>query len=47
MALVLGMFWKKTCQYATIDEKMCKNLKYLSIKLVGRFTKVYNLAQKI
>jgi hypothetical protein len=26
------MFFSKACQYATIDEKVCKNLKYVSIK---------------
>jgi len=27
-----GHVFSKACQYATIDDKVCKNLKYVSIK---------------
>ncbi len=27
-----GHSFSKACQYATIDDKICKNLKYASIK---------------
>jgi hypothetical protein len=27
-----GHVFSKTCQYATIDDKVCKNLKYVSNK---------------
>ncbi len=28
-----GHVFSKTCQYATTEEKVCKNLKFVSIKL--------------
>jgi hypothetical protein len=27
------MFFSKACQYAIIDEKLCKNLKYVNMKV--------------
>lgn len=38
----------KTCQYATMDEKVHKGLKYVFIKIAQKgYVKVFHLAQKI
>jgi hypothetical protein len=29
---ILAMFFSKACQYATTDEKVCKNIKFVSTK---------------
>jgi hypothetical protein len=30
--ICFGHVFSKACEYATIDDKVCKNLKYVSIK---------------
>jgi hypothetical protein len=42
-----GHVFSKACQYATINDKVCKNLKYVSIICLGKFDKKHYLAKEI
>jgi hypothetical protein len=44
--ICFGHVFSKACQYATIDEKVCRNIRYVSIKAIqANLQKVYYLAQ--
>ncbi len=44
--ICFGHAFSKACQYATIDEKVCRNIRYVSIKAIqANLQKVYYLAQ--
>ncbi len=34
---VLAMFFSKSCQYATTNEKVCRNFKFISIKSTNSY----------
>jgi hypothetical protein len=44
--LVLGHAFSKACQYSTIEEKVCKNLKYISLNLLKQILKSASLGLK-
>ncbi len=34
ISIYFGHVFSKACQYATIDEKMCKNIRFVSVKTI-------------